>query len=61
MHLSNTSWRKASRSHDDGDACVEKASTSDVVLIRESKDPNGPKLTMSRQNFIRFAYGLKNA
>jgi len=61
MHLSNASWRKAYRSHDDGDACVEIASTGNVVLFRDSKDPNGPKLMLSRQSFQRFACDLKNA
>ncbi|WP_395109869.1 DUF397 domain-containing protein [Actinomadura sp. SCN-SB] len=54
-------WRKVSRSHDDGDQCVEVASFAKVVAIRDSKDPNGPKLMLSRQSFQRFACDLKNA
>jgi hypothetical protein len=53
-------WRKASRSYDDGDQCVEIASVAEVVAIRDSKDPDGPKVTMSRQDFRRFANALKN-
>jgi hypothetical protein len=53
-------WRKASRSHDDGDACLEIASTPDVVILRDSKAPNGAKLIMGRQDFRRFTDALKD-
>jgi len=53
-------WRKASRSHDDGDQCVEVASFAKVVAIRDSKDPDGSKVTMSRADFCRLIDVLKN-
>ncbi|TMR00012.1 DUF397 domain-containing protein [Actinomadura soli] len=55
-----SAWRKASRSHEDGDQCVEVAGVSDAVAFRDSKDPNGPKLIISRSNFHRFAEVIKN-
>ncbi|MFA1550882.1 DUF397 domain-containing protein [Actinomadura chokoriensis] len=60
MDLSDVLWRKSSRSHDDGDACVEVASIAEVVAVRDSKDPHGPELAISRSDFRNFASLLKN-
>jgi hypothetical protein len=59
MDLSRATWRKASRSHDDGDQCVEVASALDVIAIRDSKDPDGLKMIMNRESFRRLAETLK--
>jgi hypothetical protein len=55
MDLSTATWRKASHSHDDGDACVEIASTSKVILLRDSKNPNGPKLILSERTSVAWS------
>ncbi|TDD80780.1 DUF397 domain-containing protein [Actinomadura rubrisoli] len=60
MDLSKVAWRKASRSNESGDNCVEVASVSSGVALRDSKDPNGPMLIMSRSDFESFADVLKN-
>lgn len=60
MDLTKAVWRKASRSTVQNDNCVEIAGVSDAVAIRDSKDPNGPKLTMKRNDFKRFTETLKN-
>ncbi|MFD0691510.1 DUF397 domain-containing protein [Actinomadura fibrosa] len=60
MDLSEGAWRRASRSHDDGDQCVEVASFSDVVAFRDSKDPDGPRIVVSRGEFGRFAEALRD-
>ncbi|MEW2356879.1 DUF397 domain-containing protein [Spirillospora sp. NPDC029432] len=52
-------WRKAGRSHDDGDQCVEIASVAGDILVRDSKHPDGPKVVTSSQDFQRFAETLK--
>jgi hypothetical protein len=54
-------WRKSSRSGEQGDMCVELAVVADIVAIRDSKAPDGPKLLLSRRAFSRFADALKNA
>ena len=38
-------WRKASGSTANG-ACVEVATVPGGVLVRDSKDPDGPRLTV---------------
>lgn len=44
-------WRKSSHSHDSGE-CVEVAALPyGVVGVRDSKDPHGPVLTLSRRAF----------
>ncbi|TDE37745.1 DUF397 domain-containing protein [Actinomadura sp. 6K520] len=49
MDLSNATWRKASRSGENGGNCVELADVSGaVVAVRDSKDPDGPVLLLTR-------------
>lgn len=60
MNLNEAVWRKASRSHDDGDQCVEVTSALDVVAVRDSKDPDGPKILVDRRAFRHFAGVIKN-
>lgn len=45
MDLSGAVWRKSSRSSGNGGQCVEVAmNLPGVVAVRDSKDPDGPKL-----------------
>ncbi|GAA1790939.1 DUF397 domain-containing protein [Actinomadura chokoriensis] len=60
MDLTKAVWRKASRSTVQNDNCVEIAGVSATVAIRDSKDPNGPMLTMKRTDFKRFTEAIKN-
>ncbi|WP_433475732.1 DUF397 domain-containing protein [Spirillospora sp. CA-142024] len=60
MDLSKVVWRKASRSTVQNDNCVEVAGVRDVVAFRDSRDPEGPQLVVSRGEFQRFAQALKN-
>ncbi|TDC55370.1 DUF397 domain-containing protein [Actinomadura sp. KC345] len=60
MDLSKAIWRKASRSHDDGDQCVEVTSFLGMVAVRDSKDPDGPKLVIGHVDFRNFASVLKS-
>jgi hypothetical protein len=50
-------WRKARRSANNG-ACVELASATGQILVRDSKDQNGPKIAYpeySWRNFVTVA------
>ncbi|OLT10888.1 DUF397 domain-containing protein [Actinomadura sp. CNU-125] len=55
----HVAWRKASRSTSNGGECVEVADASSIVAVRDSKDPDGPKLVVSRRDFRRFAEAIK--
>ncbi|MQY06994.1 DUF397 domain-containing protein [Actinomadura macrotermitis] len=60
MDLTNVTWRKASRSVDNGGNCIEVAAVPSTVAIRDSKDPEGPKLLVPSQDFQRLAHTLKS-
>jgi hypothetical protein len=58
--LSRAVWRKSTRSSADNE-CVEVArNLTDVVAVRDSKDPDGPKLIFSRSKWNEFTARVKN-
>nr|WP_242902542.1 DUF397 domain-containing protein [Actinomadura terrae] len=44
-------WRKSSRSGSEGGNCVEVATDEAVIALRDSKDPQGPRLELRRRAF----------
>lgn len=57
--LDNVIWRKSSYSGSNGGACVEVAVLPDHSLaVRDSKDPDGPKLTFTRAEWRTFTTAL---
>ncbi|GAA2278986.1 hypothetical protein GCM10010402_39480 [Actinomadura luteofluorescens] len=48
MDLRNTAWRRSSRSTSSGGNCVELADAAGAVAVRDSKDPDGPVLLLTR-------------
>jgi Domain of unknown function (DUF397) len=55
LDLSRAVWRKSTCSNNGG-ACVEVAGgMPDVVAVRDSKDPDGPKLAFTLDAWQRFA------
>ncbi|MEU7828640.1 DUF397 domain-containing protein [Nonomuraea sp. NPDC049129] len=60
MDLSGAVWRKSSRSSGNGGQCVEVATNlPGVVAVRDSKDPEGPKLIFTPADWKAFIIGLK--
>ncbi|GAA2303893.1 hypothetical protein GCM10010402_73770 [Actinomadura luteofluorescens] len=59
--MSSVTWRKASRSSNNGGNCVELARVGDTVAIRDSKDPDGPKLLIAPQVLRRLGEVIKHA
>ncbi|MFI0482109.1 DUF397 domain-containing protein [Actinomadura sp. 9N215] len=55
----DVTWRKSSRSSEYGDNCVELAELSEGVGVRDSKDPEGPKLVVTRGQFAVLVAALK--
>ncbi|MGW6474911.1 DUF397 domain-containing protein [Streptomyces nigra] len=47
-------WMKSSYSTPDGPDCVEVAPTPDRILVRDSKDPDGPRLTLTPTTWTAF-------
>ncbi|MFF8034807.1 DUF397 domain-containing protein [Streptomyces sp. NPDC016626] len=47
-------WRKSSYSTDEGPDCVEVATAPAHILIRDSKNPHGPRLTLTPTTWTAF-------
>jgi hypothetical protein len=58
MSTTELAWFKSSYSGTQGDSCVEVAVTEQAVHVRDSKDKDGPHLTIGLEEwaeFVRFA------
>jgi len=56
--LRHAQWRKSSYSGNTGN-CVEVADLGDHVAVRDSKDPDGPKLVFTRDVWRAFLESVK--
>ena len=54
-------WRKSTKSGDGAGSCVEVAFTDDAVAIRDSKNPNGPVLVVSKDAWREFLSAVKDS
>ena len=48
MDLTNAKWRKSSYTGSNGGNCVELADAAGAVAVRDSKDPDGPVILLTR-------------
>jgi hypothetical protein len=56
----NLQWRKASYSSSNGGNCIEVATADHTVAVRDSKDPDGPRLAFRACTWQAFAAKLKS-
>ena len=59
MDLSRIAWRKTSYSSGNGGNCVEVGIALRAVAVRDSKNPDGPKLAFSREGWQEFTRRVK--
>jgi hypothetical protein len=60
MDVTGAEWRKSSHSSGNGGQCVEVAQNlPGAVAVRDSKDPQGPVLAFSFDEWRAFAAGVK--
>lgn len=57
--MDDVTWRKSRRSNDQEGACVELAALTEGVGVRDSKDPDGPKLLLTPTTFRALLTDLK--
>ncbi|WP_018656016.1 DUF397 domain-containing protein [Actinomadura flavalba] len=60
MNANDLTWRKATRSLSNGGECIEVAITPATIAVRDSKNPNGPNLLVTRESFRHFADTIKS-
>ena len=54
-------WRKSSYSGNNGGQCVEVGNAAHLIAVRDSKDPEGPRLAFGREAWETFAAKVKKA
>ncbi len=59
MDLTRTDWRKSRYSAHGGNTCVEVGTGADVVAVRDSTDPAGPKLAFAPEDWRAFIRTVK--
>lgn len=59
MDRLNAVWRKSSYSGANGGNCVEVADGPGAVLVRDSKDPYGPRLAFVPAAWEAFAKSVR--
>lgn len=53
-------WIKSKRSDNSGPYCVEVGETPDGVAMRDSKNPDGPRLHFTPDEWRAFVLGAKD-
>jgi Domain of unknown function (DUF397) len=59
MDVTGDVWRKSSYSGDNGGNCVEVGTAGSAVAVRDSKDPEGPRLAFAADTWHAFAEVVK--
>jgi hypothetical protein len=59
MDVTGVGWRKSSYSGDNGGTCVEVGTAGIAMAVRDSKDPDGPRLAFTPDTWNAFAERVK--
>ena len=59
MDVTDAVWRKSSYSGSNGGNCVEVGTAGPAVAVRDSKDPDGPRLAFAADTWKAFAEQVK--
>jgi hypothetical protein len=57
--MERMNWRKSSYSGNSGGNCAEVAAVRGAVLVRDSKNPDGPRLAFGRSAWEAFAVTMR--
>lgn len=60
VDLSRAVWQKSSRSGPNCDNCVEVAFVDKAIAVRDSKNPTGPVLIFTADEWDAFVGGAKD-
>jgi hypothetical protein len=61
VDLTQAIWRKSTSSNGNGGDCVEiAANIPGVIAMRDSKDPDGPKLVFTPAEWAAFVAGVRD-
>ncbi|MGA3524150.1 DUF397 domain-containing protein [Melissospora conviva] len=60
VQVPTAGWRKSSRSGPNCDNCVEVAFAGGHAFVRDSKNPSGPALVFTPDEWSAFAGGVKD-
>jgi hypothetical protein len=58
--MTNSEWRKSSYSKGADDTCVEVSVQPTGVAVRDSKNPTGPVLLFTEQEWRVFLLGVRS-
>ncbi|MDQ2816418.1 MAG: DUF397 domain-containing protein [Actinomycetota bacterium] len=59
MEGAGMNWHKSSYSGNGGGNCTEVATTANLVLVRDSKNPEGAKLAITTASWRAFTAKVK--
>ncbi|MFI0405146.1 DUF397 domain-containing protein [Actinomadura sp. 3N508] len=60
MGSADVQWRKCSHSGGQGGDCVEVADLAPVIAVRDSKNPDGPRLAFGRAAWRAFTRRVRS-
>ncbi len=60
VDLTQAQWFKSTRSGPNSDNCVEVAFVEEAIVVRDSKNPDGPALIFTPAEWDAFVGGAKD-